>query len=253
MKIRIDDIYNDGLTLFSGNTLLQNDERLTDIVALSGDLDLIAEEHYGARELLRRMVKEDTTDVLKYDITKINRHIYATMVENLTKYSVLLTNQSYATSTPDSEYHDVYVKGENIKTYDYDSRVDTTTYGTINVTETQGATSVNNQTGARDNTESVTTFDNGLYAPKDRNQSAQATDVTTYNAQTNTGQSTRGNDVKTQDARQDVVTDDETTDTRSGYKNLFDFASRKERLYNRSVLDMIVVECVNSITYSMYL
>ena len=253
MKVRIDNIYDDGLTLFSGNTLLQNDERLSDIMALAEDLDLIAEEHYGARELLRRMVKEDNTDVLKYDITKINRHIYATMVENLTKYSVLLANQSYATSTPDNEYHDVYVKGENIKTYDYDSRVDTTKYGTINVTETQGATSVNNQTGARENTASVTSFSSNTFNPTDKNQSAQATDVTTYNAQTNTGQSTRGNDQKVSDARQDKVTDDETTDTRSGYKNLFDFASRKERLYSRSVLDMIVVECVNSITYSMYL
>lgn len=253
MKVRIDNIYDDGLTLFTGNTLLNNDNRLADIMTHKADLDLIASEHYGARELLRRMVKEDTTDVLKYDITKINRHIYATMVENLTKYSVLLANQSYATSTPDTEYHDVYVKGENIKTYDYDSRVDTTQYGNINVTETQGATSVSNQTGARENTQSVTSFSSNTFNPTDKSQSAQATDTTNYNAQTNTGQSIRGNDVKTQDARQDKVTDDETTDTRSGYKNLFDFASRKERLYNRSVLDMIVVECVNSITYSMYL
>ena len=122
MKVRIDDIYNDNLTLFAGNPLLIADSRLSDIMARAGDLDLIASEHFGARELLRRNIKEDNTHVYVYDMTKINRSIYACMVENLQKFTALINSEEFIDVSPDAEYSETYIHGENVKTYDYASR-----------------------------------------------------------------------------------------------------------------------------------
>lgn len=253
MKVRIDDIYNDGLTLFAGNTLLNNDSRLEDIMALKDDLDLIASEHYGARELLRRNVKDDDTNVFIYDMTKINRHIYACMIENLTKYTVLLNTDTYADNLPTNEYRETYIHGENVKTYDYESKTDTNTYGDVDVTETSGQTSTSTVVGARENTESVTSFSSDTFNPTDKQSSASATDTTTLNPQTNTGRSTRGDDTKTYGAHTDTVTDDETTDVKNGYRDLLGNVEKQRRVFSKSVLDIIVNECINSITYSMYL
>lgn len=253
MKVRIDNIYDDGLTLFTGNTLLNNDNRLADIMTHKVDLDLIASEHYGAREILRRNIKEDDTEVFVYDMTKINRHIYACMIENLAKYTMLLSTNEYSTNLPTNEYRETYVHGENVKTYDYDSRVDTTQYGDVDVEETSGQTSTSTTVGARENTESVTSFSSDTFNPTDKQTSASATDTTNLAPQTNTGHSERGNDVKTVNARTDTVTDDETTDTKSGYRDLLGNIEKQRRVFDKSVLDIIVNECINSITYSMYL
>ena len=253
MKVRIDNIYDDGLTLFTGNTLLNNDNRLAEIMTHKADLDLIASEHYGAREILRRNIKEDDTEVFVYDMNKINRHIYACMIENLAKYTMLLSTNEYSSNLPTNEYRETYVHGENVKTYDYDSRVDTTQYGDVDVEETSGQTSTSTVVGARENTESVTSFSSDTFNPTDKQSSASATDTTTLNPQTNTGHSERGNDVKTINARTDTVTDDETTDIKSGYKDLLGNIEKQRRVFDKSVLDIIVNECINSITYSMYL
>lgn len=307
MKVRVDDIYNDNLTLFAGNTLLLNDERLSDIMTHKNDLDLIASEHFGARELLRRNIKENNTDIYKYDMSKINRSIYACMVENLTKFSVLLDSEEFASDSPATEYGETYTHGENVKTFDYDSRVDTTTHGAqsetithgnVNKTNTYGAQSetmthgniatsetIGAQTdtttnGQRTSTNSVTSFSSSTFNDTDKNINASVIDSVAHGQQSNSGSVTQGNDIRTaqtytdsegvthgddsktkatyQDSMShgghtDTVTDDETTDTKTGYRDKWANIDKKRKLFSTSALKIIVTECINAITYSMYL
>ena len=106
MKVTIDSLYDDGLTLFSDNVLLNSDDRLSNIMEFKNDLDLIASENYGAREFLTRMVKHDDVDVYKYNISKINRHIYSCMIENLPKYTALLSVDARVNEPFENEYYD---------------------------------------------------------------------------------------------------------------------------------------------------
>ena len=307
MKVRIDSIYDDGLTLFAGNTLLLNDERLSNIMDSKNDLDLIASEHFGARELLRRNIKEDDTEVFKYDMTKINRSIYACMVENLTKFTVLLNSDEYSTEEPTNEYSETIVHGENTQTRNYASRVDTTTHGDVDNTKTYGAQSetlthgtintsesIGQQTdqttnGQRVNTSAVTSFSSSDFNDTDKTTTSSVTDSVQHGAQSNSGSVTQGNDTRsnstytdtegivhgsdtrsslthvdsekiehgndstTYGAHEDTITNDETTDQRYGYKDLFGNIEKQRKIYSKSVLQMIVTDCVNAITYSMYL
>lgn len=289
MKVRIYNIYNDNLTLFAGNTLLLNDERLADIMEYKDDLDLIASEHFGARELLRRNIKEDDEEVYVYDMTKINRSLYACMVENLTKFTVLLNSDTFAEDSPATEYGEVYVKGQNVKTYNYASRVDTTahgnidktkvygqksetmTHGNISTSETVGAQTDTTTNGQRTSTNSVTSFSSDTFNDTDKNVNASVIDTVAHGQQSNSGSVTQGNDTRTANtytdtegivhandtlthgAHIDSITDDETTDTKTGYRDKWTNIERKRRIFATSVLHIIVTDCINAITYSMYL
>lgn len=253
MKITIDDIYNDGHTLFTDNTLLNNDTRLADIMAFKNDLDLIAENSFGARELLRRNIKADAQHVYVYDLTKVARHIYACVVENMTKYNVLLSSLDFEEVSPSKEYYEKITHGEDVKTNVYGAKTDTTTYGDVDVERVAGATSESTTQGARENTSSVTSFSSDTFNPTDKATSAQAVDTTQFGAQTNTEHSERANDTKTFGTHTDTFTNDETIDEKEGYRDLWANVEKKKRLYDKSILKEIVTECINSITYSMYL
>ena len=253
MKITIDDIYADGHTLFADNTLLNNDTRLAGIMAYKNDLDLIAENSFGARELLRRNIKTDTQHVYVYDLTKIARHIYACVVENMTKYNVLLSSLDFEDVSPSKEYYEKITHGENVKTKEYGAKTDTTTYGDIDIERVAGATTESTTQGVRENTSSVTSFSSDTFHPTDKAQSASATDTTNFGSQTNTEHTDHENDTKTYGSHTDTFTDDETIDEKEGYKDLWQNIEKKKRLYDKSILKEIVTECINSITYSMYL
>lgn len=253
MKVRIDDIYTDNHTLFTDNTLLNNDERLADIMQFKEDMDLIAEMSFGARELLRRNIKEDTQHVFIYDLNKINRHIYACMVENMHKYNVLLASLEYEDVEPNKEYYEKITHGEDVKTNVYGAKTDTTTYGDVNVERVAGATSESTTQGARENTSSVTSFSSDTFNPTDKATSAQAVDTTQFGSQTNTEHSERANDTKTFGTHTDTFTNDETIDEKEGYRDLWANVEKKKRVYDKSILLEIVTECVNAISYSMYL
>lgn len=254
MKITINDIYDDNLTIFAGNTLIENDARLSEIFAMSDDLDLICEMSFGARELLRHNIKNDNEHGYIYDMTKINRHVYAIMIENILKYMTLLTTQESLVETGgEISYRDTYVRGENEQTREYGSRQDTTTYGDVNTTHNVGATSQTTQNGARENTNSVSAFSTNTFNPTDKTNGAQSTDVVNFAAQSNSEQTTHGNDTRTQGSHLDKITNDETTDTKTGVRDLIDNVSKYRRFFDKSVLLTIVTDCVNAITYSMYL
>lgn len=291
MKIRVNNIYADSHDLFASNTYLENDERLSDIFALADDLDLISEIDFDSREIVDRFLKPDNTEYRVYDLTKIHRAIYSCIVQNLVKYESLL--MSYALLSDEdiftTEYGETIVHGENVKTYDYASRVDTTahgniantklygatsktnTYGDVDTTDDIGATGESTTNGARTNTSASTTFDSNTFYDTDKVSSASTTDSTTLNAQHNTSKVerandtesttshtdteniTHGNDTLTHGAHKDTVTDDETTDTKTGYRDLMGNVDRVCRIYSRSVLKEIVTDCINHFTYSCYL
>ena len=253
MKITIDSIYDDGYTLFTNNALLNSDDRLSDIMQYKNDLDLIAEMHFGARELLRRNIKADNEHVFVYDLSKISRHIYACMVENMTKYNTLLSTLEYTDVEPTKEYYEKYTHGENVKTRDVGEKIDTFSFGDVDTTTNLGASSESTTNGARENTASVTSFSSSTFEPTDKQNSASVTDTTQYGAQINTDKVTHGNDTKTYGAHQEVITDDETIDEKEGFKDLWANVERKRKLFDKSILHEIVAECINSISYSMYL
>lgn len=254
MKITINSIYDDDLTIFAGNTLIENDSRLADIYAIAGDLDLICEMSFGARELLRRNIKNDDNCAYIYDMSKINRHVYAVLIENMNKYFALMNSESLMLETsPDTSYFDEYTRGENEQTREYGSRVNTNTYGDIDTTHNVGATSQTTQNGARENTNSVSAFSTDDFNPTDKTNGAQSTDTTNFASQSNTEKIQHANDTQTQGSHLDKITNDETTDTRRGVRDLVDNVSKYRRFFDKSVLLTIVTDCVNAIAYSMYL
>ena len=254
MKITINSIYDDNLTIFAGNTLFENDERLAALYLIKGDLDLICEMSFGARELLRHNIKNDNTDGYIYDMTKINRHIYAVLIENLPKYTALLdTQETLAQTDCDVQYIDTYVRGENEQTREYGSRVNTNTYGDIDTTHNVGATTQSTTNGARENTNSVSAFSTATFNATDKTTGAQSVDSTNFGSQQNTEKVQRGNDTTTQGSHLDKITNDETTDTKTGVRDVVDNVAKYRRFFDKSVLLTIVTDCVNAITYSMYL
>lgn len=290
MKIRVNNIYADNHNLFASNSYLASDDRLTSIFALADDLDLISEIDFDSREIVDRFLKPDNTEFRVYDLTKIHRAVYSCLVQNMTKYnSLLMSDDLLDEDVFVNEYGETIVHGENVKTYDYASRVDTTahgnisntklygatsktnTYGDIDTTDDIGATGESTTNGARQNTSAVTTFDSSTFYDTDKVSSASVTDSTTVNAQHNTSKVerendtesttshtdteniTHGNDSLTHGAHKDTVTDDETTDTKTGYRDLMGNVDRVRRIYSRSVLKEIVNDCINHFTYSCYL
>ena len=253
MKTTIDSIFDDGLNIFAGNTFLINDDRFADIMANANDLDLILSEEYGARELLRRMIKNDDTHGYIYDMSKINRHVYATMISNLPKYTILLNSLDYVDEEPTNEYGETYVKGQNIKTHAYGNRVDTTEYGAIHSSNTTGQSTDSTTNGERITTDAVTSFSSSDFNNTDKTTNSSVIDSTTYGSRTDTSDTTHGADTKRYNAHTDTLTDDETTDTKTGYRDLYGNIEKRKRVFDKSVVGMIANEVVNSITYSMYL
>lgn len=232
MKIAIENIYNDSYNLFKNNALLNADTRMTDITALSDDLDLITEMTYGNREIFKRYLKEDDDECYVYDLPKIHKSVYATIVENHLKYKLMLqADESIENVNPLEQFYEKKIIGERVRELDNASRVDTTTHGTVNNTRTFGdvdettthgtingtttygqvteqnvtGQAVNTmQNGARENTSAVTSFSSSEFENTDKNSQAQSTDtqtlgshtdtVTTSHATPDSEQITQGND-----------------------------------------------------------
>ncbi len=290
LKIRVNNIYDDNHTLFASNTLVLSDDRLNIISDMINDLDLIASVDFDSREIVDRYLKPDNSEYRVYDLTKIHRAIYSCIVQNLTKYTALIESDNLLDSDVfRAEYGEKIVHGENVKTYDYANRVDTTshgniantkqygaiqktnTFGDIDTTDNIGATTENTTVGARQNTSAVTTFDSTIFNDTDKTSSATASDSTSSSSQLNTSKITHGNETEsttthtdtenithgndsiTHGAHIDVITDDETIDTKEGYRDLMGNVDRVRRIYSQSVLKEIVNDCINHFTYSCYI
>lgn len=290
MKITLDSIYNDNYKLFVGNALIYADDRLADIADLSDDLDLITEMTYGSREIFKRYLKEDDTECYIYDLAKIHKSVYATLVENLLKYKLLLqADEVIEDVNPLEQFYEKKIIGERVKTDDIASRVDTTTHGTVNNTKTYG--NINNtttygqiseqnvvgqavntmQAGAREKTDAVTSFSSSTFENTDKSTQAQTTDtqtlgthtdtLTTSHATPDTEQITRGNDTEqitrandsvTHGAHKDTITEDESIDERTGYNDAVETLNKRRSYVKRNTLNEIISDVINGITYGVY-
>lgn len=235
MKILISNIYNDNHNLFTDNTFLASDDRLTDILELGEDLDLIVEMTYGNREIFKRYLNEDNDEIFVYDLSKIHKSVYATIIENLLKYKLMLqTDAEIQDVNPLHQFYEKKEIGERVRENDVASRVDTTTHGTVNNTKTFGdvgqttvhgtingtstygqvteqnvvGQAVNStQLGAREQTDAVTSFSSSTFENTDKTTQAQTTDqqtlgshtdtITTSHATPDSEQITQGNDTVT--------------------------------------------------------
>ena len=235
MKITIDSIYNDNNNLFTNNALINADTLLTDIAELSNDLDLIVEMTYGEREIFKRYIKEDNTECYVYDLPKIHKSVYATIIENLLKYNTMLqADEEFNDVNPLHQFYEKKIIGERVHYDDIASRVDTTTHGTINTTKgygdvgettvhgtingttTYGQVTEQNvmgqaintvQNGARETTNGVTSFSSDTFKNTEKQTNATVTDtqtmgshtdtLTTSHATPDTEQITQGNDTVT--------------------------------------------------------
>lgn len=235
MKTTIDSIYNDNNNLFKNNALINTDERLADIANLSDDLDLIIEMTYGEREIFKRYLIEDTDECYIYNLPKIHKSVYATVVENLLKYTTMLqADEEFKDVNPLHQFYEKKIIGERVRENDIASRVDTTTHGTVNNTKTFGdvgettvhgtingtttygqvteqnvmGQAVNSmQNGARETTNGVTSFSSDTFKNTEKQTNATVTDtqtlgshtdtLTTSHATPDTEQITQGNDTVT--------------------------------------------------------
>ena len=235
MKTTIDSIYNDSNNLFTNNALINADDRLTEIANLSDDLDLIIEMTYGEREIFKRYLKEDDDECYIYNLPKIHKSVYATVVENLLKYTTMLqADEEFKDVNPLHQFYEKKIIGERVRENDIASRVDTTTHGTVNNTKSfgdVGETTVHGtingtttygqvteqnvmgqavntmQNGARETTNGVTSFSSDTFKNTEKQTNATVTDtqtigshtdtVTTSHATPDSEQITQGNDTVT--------------------------------------------------------
>lgn len=271
MKITIDSIYNDNNNLFTNNALINADDRLTEIAGLSDDLDLIVEMTYGEREIFKRFLKEDDDECYIYDLAKIHKSVYATVVENLLKYTTMLqADEEFKDVNPLHQFYEKKIIGERVRENDIASRVDTTAHGTINVTNTYGDVNTENITGqaqntmvngARENTGAVTSFSSSSFENTEKSTLSQVTDTETLGTHTDTSEMTRGNDTTqttrandsiTHGAHKDVITDTESIDERMGYNDLTGSLEQRRNYVKRNTLNEIISDVINSVTYGVY-
>ena len=274
MKIQINNIYADNHNLFTNNALLSNDNRLTEIVALANDLDLITELTYGEREIFKRFLKDDDVECYVYDLPKIHKSVYSTIVENLLKYTLMLqADETVQDVNPLEQFYEKKITGERVHTDDIASRVDTTVHGNITTTDTYATVTEQNvvgqavntvQNGAREQTGAVTSFSSSTFENTDKTTQAQATDTQTLGTHTDTittsvdsehpdtHQTVRGNDTLTHGAHKDTITDDESIDEKSGYNDAVGMLEKRRSYVKRNTLNEIISDVINGVTYGVY-
>ena len=253
MKITINSIYNDSLNLFEDNDFLNNDDRLEDFADLFADMDLITSNSYGTRELLHNMLVCNNGEY-SYNIFNVHRAIYSTFVENLTRYKLLLkADEKIANFDPLVQYREVVTNGEKVRTDEYDSRVDTTTHGDKEVTNVIGSSTDTNTAGAREVEQSVTSFSNDTYKPTSKTEEPQTTDTVVYGTHTDVQTTEHENDTLTHGAHTDTFTEEEHEVTKEGYKDGGKEIERLRTYATQNTLKEIINDCVNHISYGMYL
>ena len=291
MKYRINDIYDDLNTIITDNPLLLADERLTDLMALKNDLDIIIESEFGTREILSSLLKEDDTETYIYNLNKIYRSVYSCFLANLSKWTALLTTyQQFLEYNPMEDYAETRIWGEKEKTNVIGQQIDTNqhgqkqetkvygaksetkTYGNIETQATQGQSTDTTTNGTRVNTTAVNPSFGTDFTDTDKTTGATSTDSTQYGARSDSETTTHGNDTtshatytdtdttgtytdtNTKGTRTDRQTEPETTDVIKGYKNGLGLIERQFALGRQfDLVKTIATDVVNQISYNLYL
>ena len=254
MKIQITNVYDDSNTLIATNPLVSADARMRDIYDMGRDLDLIIEHSYGSREILKKYLKEDETEVYTYNLTKLHSAVYSCLVLNLQKYLLMLkTDDSVEEIDPLEQFRTETTYGQKQRTDSLASRVDTTTHGDIDTTTNVGQSTETSNLGSRDVTESVTSFSSSAFNDTAKSVQGLTQDSTTYGQRQDTEKITKGNDTVTRGAHIDTHTDAQHTTTVVGYRDEVEGLTELRDYSKNNTLKEIVNDVINYVSYGMYL
>ena len=274
LKHRIIDIYKDNLKLFSTNTHILSNENLAFMASDLDTFDLITKYDYGAREILTQFLDSEELDFI---IADIHEAIYMNLLKNLRRYKLLYeSDESGEDVVPSDDYKITRQYGEEEKHFNYGAKSatdtfsqkqDTNQYGALEVTDVlgQGQETVTSAPRSTDSQDQRTTFDSTTDYDTTHNVTStiQTVDTTVDASRTNTSTTATHTDTltqgqhnvqKTEQQHADNVVYDEHTDNVYGYKgNPVKNIETFRKYLSDNTIKTIVAECINTVTYSIYL
>ena len=238
LKHRIHDIYKDSSKLFSTNTLITNDDRLSFMSEDLDTFDLIAKYDFGAREILTQFLDDEDLD---YKLNDIHEAIYMNMLKNLRKYLLFYKADEAGNEViPSYDYKITREYGEEEKHFNYGEKTVTETLGDAEQTITTAPRS-------KDSQDQRTTFDSTDDFDTTHNVTGTIQTVDTI-------EDAQKINTEVTDEHSDGVVYDEHTDNVFGYKSNPTKNIETFRKYlNDNTIKTIVAECINTVTYSIYM
>lgn len=256
LKHRIYDIYKDNNKLFSTNEYIQDDSRLSFLSDNLETFDLITKYDYSAREILVSFLDETELD---YVLSDIHEAIYMNLLKNLRKYRLMVeSDEEGELINPSGDYKIVRQYGEEEKHFNYGARSATDGYTQKQDTNVygQGTETTTKSPRSTDSQDSRTTFNSLTDYDTDHNVTAsvQTTDTVVDASRTDTLIEGAHSVNKTEQPHSDGVVYDEHTDNVYGYKgNPTKNIEAFRKYIGDNTIKTIVEECINTVTYSIYL
>lgn len=268
------DIYKDNHKLFTNNPLIVADERLSFITDDLSTFDLVTKYDYGAREILTSFLDSDNLD---YKLSDIHEAIYMNLLKRLREYTLLYESDAVGENiTPSDDYKITRNYGEEEKHFNYGAKSETDAYsqkettngyGKREITDTlgRGEQTVTTAPRSTDSQDSRTTFDSTVDYDTTHNVTGtiqtidsvvDASKVNSREEATHTDTMTEApyNVTKTQATHSDGVVYEEHTDNVYGYKgNPVKNIETFRKYVSDNTIKKIVADCINTVTYSIYL
>lgn len=256
LKHRIRDIYKDNATIFENNYEIEHDEELSFLQDFLHKFDLITKLDYGEREILVKFLDEDNLD---YVLEEIQNGVYVCLIKNLRKYSLLFdTDQVGEDIVPTNDYKITRQYGEEEKHFNYGRKDEQNTIGQKTTTDTIGNAQQTITTAPRstDSQDQRTTFDSTTDYDTTHNVTGTIQTVDTVADAQRQNQRLEGQQVVDKAILQhsDGVVYEEHTDNVFGYKgNPTKNLETYRKYLDDNTLKTIVEDCMNTVTYSIYL
>lgn len=256
LKHRIRDIYKDGFKLFQANSRIQSDSRLSFLYDYLQRFDMITKLDYSEREILVKYLDQEELD---YDINSIQEAVYICLLKNLRKYELLFESDTVGENViPSDDYKITRQYGEEEKHFNYGRKDEHNVLGQKTTTDTIGNAQQTITTAPRstDSQDQRTTFDSTTDYDTTHNVTGTIQTVDTVADAQRQNQRLEGQQAvdKATLAHSDGVVYDEHTDNVYGYKGNPTKNIKVYREYlNDNTLKTIVDECINTVTYSIYL
>lgn len=256
LKHRVADVYKDNKNLFASNTLITSDDELSFLHDYLSKFDLITKYDYGNREFFVQFLDDEELD---YELPNIHEAIYMNLIKNLRKYNLLFASDTAGEDViPSEDYRITRQYGEEEKHFNYGEKSETDTFSAKLTTDTLGNAEQTITTAPRstDSQDQRTTFDSSTDYDTTHNVTGTIQTVDTIaDAQKvntrNEGLHTVG---KEAEAHSDGVVYEEHTDNVYGYKgNPIKNIEKFRKYLSDNTIVTIVEECINTVTYSIYL
>lgn len=292
LKHRVSDVYKDSNKIFSNNPYILADSNLDFMADDLTTFDLIAKYDYGAREFLTQFLDDEELDYIILDVQEgvymnllKNLRKYMLMYESDAAGEDIIPSNDYKITRQYGEEEKHFNYGARSAQDSFSSKQDTNQYGqkqNTNLygqrqqTENLGQATETTTTAPRstDSQDSRTTFDSSVdydtthnvtgtiqtidtVADAARTNSvtdAQHTDTITEGTHTDTLTQGAHSVTKAENSHSDGVIYEEHTDNVYGYKGNPTKNIEVFRKYlSDNTIKTIVEECINTVTYSIYL